>query len=168
MQATSSAPTATSPAPTVTSPVPTATSPAEPGETQVPPTPTPTTPRIPAWQLDWDQTVEAAKGSPKMYVKVKGCGKESTKLIMTEWEGKPPRKSTTFWVDRRNGIRCQILPSWKAGQSFGLECTGPSNTRAQTEVYCDRNTSEKTAAYFFFAVMDKQCANRNIYGWCAP
>ncbi len=59
--ATSSAPTATSPAPTVTSPAPTATSPAAPGETPVPPTPTPTTPPIPAWQLDWDQTVEAAK-----------------------------------------------------------------------------------------------------------
>ena len=44
---TSAAPTATSPAPTATSPV--------------PPTPTPTATPIPAWQVDWDQTLEAAK-----------------------------------------------------------------------------------------------------------
>ena len=54
-------PTPTTGAPTATSPAPTATSPLAPGETRVPPTPTPTTPPIPAWQLDWDQTVEAAK-----------------------------------------------------------------------------------------------------------
>ncbi len=45
--------------PTATSPAPTATS--TPADTPVPPTPTPTTPPIPAWQLDWDQTLEAAK-----------------------------------------------------------------------------------------------------------
>ena len=54
-------PTPTSSAPTATSPAPTATSPSAPGETVIPPTPTPTTPPIPAWQLDWDAALEAAK-----------------------------------------------------------------------------------------------------------
>ena len=63
-------PTPTSAAPTATSPVPTATSPAVPGETRVPPTPTPTTPPIPAWQVEWEQALEAAKGEGVVIVGV--------------------------------------------------------------------------------------------------
>ena len=53
-------PTPTRSAPTATAPAPTATSPVAPGETRVPPTPTPTTPPRPAWEIDWEQTLEAA------------------------------------------------------------------------------------------------------------
>ena len=63
--------TPTSAAPTATSPAPTATSPAAPGETVVPPTPTATVPSIPAWQLDWEQTLEAAKEEGKFVVGVR-------------------------------------------------------------------------------------------------
>ena len=62
---TSSAPTATSPAPTATS---------TPGEVPIPPTPTATTPPIPAWQLDWDQTLAAAKEEGVVIVGVTRAG----------------------------------------------------------------------------------------------
>ena len=54
-------PTPTTAAPTATSPAPTATSPVVPGETQVAPTPTATAVPTPAWEVEWDRLVEAAK-----------------------------------------------------------------------------------------------------------
>ena len=62
--------TPTSAAPTATSAAPTATS--APGETRVPPTPTPTTPPRPAWEVEWEQALEAAREEGAVSIRVSG------------------------------------------------------------------------------------------------
>ena len=76
-------PTAT---PTFTSPPPTATSTPTPtlapGETRIPPTPTPTESGPPAWQLEWDRTLAAAKEEGSVVLTFGGSGEQRrTKLF---------------------------------------------------------------------------------------